>query len=88
MSSGRLPGEVFQARPTWRGLQGKPKTSLRDYTSWLVYSPLAAGGGGWGEGRSGPLCLGGSGPKFNGWVEIPVFEKSYSLHPVFIFNVK
>uniref|UniRef100_A0A3B5KJ05 Transposase Tc1-like domain-containing protein n=1 Tax=Xiphophorus couchianus TaxID=32473 RepID=A0A3B5KJ05_9TELE len=33
MPPGRLPGEVFQARPTGRRPRGRPKTRWRDYVS-------------------------------------------------------
>uniref|UniRef100_A0A8C6LRX0 Reverse transcriptase domain-containing protein n=1 Tax=Nothobranchius furzeri TaxID=105023 RepID=A0A8C6LRX0_NOTFU len=57
MPPGRLPGEVFRARPTGRRPKGRPRTQWRDYISpgqgmsWD--SPGGAGSSGWGEGSLG-----------------------------------
>ncbi|KAK0151566.1 putative uncharacterized transposon-derived protein F52C9.6 [Merluccius polli] len=40
MPPGRLPGEVFRARPTGRRPQGRPRTRWRDYVSRLAWERL------------------------------------------------
>ena len=40
MPPGRLPGEVFRARPTGRRPRGRPRTRWRDYVSWLAWERL------------------------------------------------
>uniref|UniRef100_A0A8C6NQ68 Reverse transcriptase domain-containing protein n=1 Tax=Nothobranchius furzeri TaxID=105023 RepID=A0A8C6NQ68_NOTFU len=40
MPPGRLPGEVFQARPTGRRPKGRPRTRWRDYVSHLARERL------------------------------------------------
>ena len=40
MSPGRLPGEVFQARPTGRRPRGRPRTCWRDDFSRLALECL------------------------------------------------
>jgi len=40
MPPGRLPLEVFQARPTGRRPRGRPRTRWRDYISWLACERL------------------------------------------------
>jgi len=40
MPPGRLPLEVFQARPTGRRPRGRPRTRWRDYISWLAWECL------------------------------------------------
>uniref|UniRef100_A0A8C4X372 Uncharacterized protein n=1 Tax=Erpetoichthys calabaricus TaxID=27687 RepID=A0A8C4X372_ERPCA len=40
MPPGRLPGEVFRARPTGRRPRGRPWTRWRDYVSWLAWERL------------------------------------------------
>ncbi|KAK0137435.1 putative uncharacterized transposon-derived protein F52C9.6 [Merluccius polli] len=40
MPPGRLPGEVFRARPTGRRPWGKPRTRWRDYVSRLAWERL------------------------------------------------
>ncbi|KAK0133573.1 putative uncharacterized transposon-derived protein F52C9.6 [Merluccius polli] len=40
MPPGRLPGEVFRARPTCRRLRGRPRTCWRDYVSRLAWERL------------------------------------------------
>ena len=36
----RHPGEVFWARPTGRRPLGRPRTSWREYVSWLAWEHL------------------------------------------------
>ncbi|XP_062296309.1 uncharacterized protein LOC134000829 [Scomber scombrus] len=38
--TGRLPGEVFRARPTGRRPRGRPRTRWRDYVSRLAWERL------------------------------------------------
>ena len=40
MPPGRLPGEVFRARPTGRRPRGRPRTRWRDYVSRLAWERL------------------------------------------------
>uniref|UniRef100_A0AAV2MQG6 ribonuclease H n=1 Tax=Knipowitschia caucasica TaxID=637954 RepID=A0AAV2MQG6_KNICA len=40
MPPGRLPGEVFRARPTGRRPRGRPRTRWRDYVSQLAWERL------------------------------------------------
>ncbi|KAK0132083.1 hypothetical protein N1851_024332 [Merluccius polli] len=40
MPPGRLPGEVFRARPTGRRPRGRPRTRWRDYVSRLARKRL------------------------------------------------
>ncbi|KAM4534591.1 uncharacterized protein V3H82_024506 [Fundulus diaphanus] len=40
MPPGRLPGEVFRARPTGRRPRGRPRTCWRDYVSRLTWERL------------------------------------------------
>jgi len=40
MPPGRLPGEVFRARPTGRRPRGRPRTRWRDYVSGLAWERL------------------------------------------------
>ncbi|KAK0134201.1 hypothetical protein N1851_030244 [Merluccius polli] len=40
MPPGRLPGEVFRARPTGRRPRGRPRTHWRDYVSRLAWECL------------------------------------------------
>jgi len=40
MVPGRLPGEVFRARPTGRRPRVRPRTRWRDYVSRLVWDRL------------------------------------------------
>jgi len=40
MPSGRLPLEVFRARPTGRRPRGRPRTHWRDYISRLAWERL------------------------------------------------
>ncbi|KAK0143194.1 Craniofacial development protein 2 [Merluccius polli] len=40
MPPGRLPGEVFRARPTGRRPRGRPRTRWRDYVSRLAWEHL------------------------------------------------
>ena len=40
MPPGRLPLEVFQARPTGRTPRGRPRTHWRDYISLLAWESL------------------------------------------------
>ena len=40
MPPGRLPGEVFRARHTWRRPRGRPRTCWRDYVSQLAWERL------------------------------------------------
>uniref|UniRef100_A0AAV2JL93 ribonuclease H n=1 Tax=Knipowitschia caucasica TaxID=637954 RepID=A0AAV2JL93_KNICA len=40
MLPGRLPGEVFRARPTGRRPRGRPRTRWRDYVSQLAWERL------------------------------------------------
>ena len=40
MPPGRLPGEVFRARPTGRRPRGRPRTRWRDYVSRLAWECL------------------------------------------------
>ena len=40
MPPGRLPGEVFRARPTGRRPWGRPRTRWRDYVSQLAWEHL------------------------------------------------
>ncbi|KAK3530887.1 hypothetical protein QTP70_004402 [Hemibagrus guttatus] len=40
MPPGRLPGEVFQACPTGKRPQGRPRTRWRDYVSQLAWERL------------------------------------------------
>uniref|UniRef100_A0A3B3UK72 Ig-like domain-containing protein n=1 Tax=Poecilia latipinna TaxID=48699 RepID=A0A3B3UK72_9TELE len=40
MPPGRLPDEVFWARPTRRRPTGRPRTHWRDYVSWLAWEHL------------------------------------------------
>ena len=40
MPPGRLPLEVFQARPTGRRPRGRPRTRWRDYISLLAWERL------------------------------------------------
>ena len=42
MPPGRLPGEVFRARPTGRRPRGRPRTRWRDYVSGLAWERLGA----------------------------------------------
>ena len=37
---GRLPGEVFQARPSGQRPRGRPRTRWRDYVSRLAWERL------------------------------------------------
>jgi len=56
MPPGRLPAEVFQARPTGRRPRGRPRTRWGDYLSDLGTPrgpPGRAGGSGRGHGRLG-----------------------------------
>ena len=41
MPPGRLPREVFLARPTGRRPRGRPRTRWRDYISSLAWERLA-----------------------------------------------
>ena len=56
MPPGRVPGEVFWARPTGRP-KGRPRTRWRDYVSLLAWERLGvpgrAGGSGRRQGRLG-----------------------------------
>ena len=40
MPPGRVPQEVFQARPAGRRLRGRPRTRWRDYISTLAWEHL------------------------------------------------
>ena len=40
MPPGRLPGEVFRARPTGRRPRGRPRRRWRDYVSRLAWERL------------------------------------------------
>ncbi|CAL8276249.1 unnamed protein product [Arctogadus glacialis] len=40
MPNGRLPWEVFQARPVGRRPRGRPRTRWRDYISTLAWERL------------------------------------------------
>jgi len=40
MPPGRLPGEVFRARPTGRRPRGRPRTRWKDYVSRLAWGRL------------------------------------------------
>ncbi|KAK0155246.1 Craniofacial development protein 2 [Merluccius polli] len=58
MPPGRLPGEVFRARPTGRRPRGRPRTRWRDYVSRLAWERLGipqeeAGRSSWGKGSLG-----------------------------------
>ncbi|KAG1932899.1 hypothetical protein F2P79_020886 [Pimephales promelas] len=61
MPPGRLPGEVFRARPTGRRPRGRPRTRWRDYVSRLAWECLGIPQKSWskclGRGKSGHLCL-------------------------------
>ncbi|KAF7654265.1 hypothetical protein LDENG_00072170, partial [Lucifuga dentata] len=61
MDPGRLPREVFQARPTGKRPRGRPRTCCRDYISWLTWERLEVPQeeleGLAGDRKCGPVCL-------------------------------